>query len=216
MRWPRVTRRRVLVAAVTGGALVVAGPWALVSATGHRERYPVAAVPARPVALVFGAGLLADGTPSPFLAHRLDLAVELWQRGTVQHVLVSGDHSTVQHDEVGAMTDYLVDHGVPADRVTQDHAGFTTYDSCYRARAVFGVTSAVVVTQDYHVARALWTCRRLGVDAVGVGARESYAGQLRETAKDHAREFLADGKAVAQTLVTHPLPRFLGPREVVR
>jgi len=222
-RW--LARSRHLVAArprlAIGGVLAVvtvlfAGPWGVLSAASTAHRYDVERVPARPVALVLGAGITPDGQPTPFLAHRLDLAVRLWRLGKVQHVLVSGDHSRVDHDEVAVMTRYLTDRGVPGDRVTQDHAGFTTYDSCYRARAAFGVTAAIVVTNDYHLARALWTCRHLGVDAVGVGAHEGIAGHVREAVKDQGRELLADGKALVETVLTRPLPHFLGPREIVR
>lgn len=125
-------------------------------------------VPARDVGLVLGAK--ADPhRPSAFLAARLDLAVELFRSGRIRAVLVSGDGLPRSNNEPGVMKEYLVRQGVPADRVVEDPAGFDTYDSCVRARDVFGVESLTVVTQDYHVGRAIAICELVGVDAVGVG-----------------------------------------------
>lgn len=200
----------------TVGALVVLGPWALISLATEGDRYDVASVPSAPVAIVFGAGLDAPDKPSGFLAHRLDVAVRLWQLHKVQHILVTGDNATVSHNEVRAMQDYLAVHGVPAGVVTQDHAGFDTYDSCFRARAIFGVSRAIVVTTDYHLPRALWTCQRVGVHAVGVGVGEWSRTRHSLYARFVARELFADAKALLQTLVTHPNPRFLGPQVPLR
>jgi vancomycin permeability regulator SanA len=193
-------------------AVVVAGPWALVSVATDAHRYDVPDVPPQQVALVFGAGLSGPDTPSPFLAHRLDLAVRLWQLHKVRQVLVSGDNSTIYHNESGVMRHYLVRHGVPDNVITEDHAGFDTYDSCYRAKAIFGVRSAVLVTQDYHLARALWTCRHVGVHAVGVGTSE-WDTDTGLMVRLQARELLSDGKALWQTLISKPAARFLGPPE---
>jgi vancomycin permeability regulator SanA len=101
---------------------------------------------------------------------------------------------------------------VPATVIGQDHAGFDTYDSCYRAKAIFGVRRAVVITQDFHLARAVYLCRRLGIEAFGVGVDSSrkYPGLTRKFA---AREFLSTTKAVWQAVVTKPRPHFLGPHE---
>ncbi|HVU72419.1 MAG TPA: ElyC/SanA/YdcF family protein [Mycobacteriales bacterium] len=211
--WRRWRRPRRLLALGTGFvAFVLFGPWALISLATEGDRYDVASVPAAPVAIVFGAGLDAPDKPSGFLAHRLDVAVQLYRAHKVQHILVTGDNGTVFHNEVQAMEDYLGRHGVPASAVTQDHAGFDTYDSCYRAKAIFSVTSAIVVTTDYHLSRALWTCQRVGVHAVGVSVPEWSRTNHSMYAKFVARELLADSKALWQTLVTHPDPRFLGPK----
>jgi vancomycin permeability regulator SanA len=167
--------------------------------------------PTRSVAIVFGAGLRADGAPSPFLQQRLDLAVQLYDRHRVRALLVTGDNGTTSHDEPAAMKDYLVLHGVPATDVAVDDAGFSTYDSCYRARAVFGVMDAVVVTQGYHLARAVFTCRRLGIDTVGLGGSE-LSRFPSDTLQYSARELLSSIKASWQ-LVTRPEPHFLGPHD---
>ncbi len=215
MRRPRLTRRRLLAAtAVAGlllGTLAAAGPTLYVRRTTQDHRYSVADVPAAPVGIVFGAGIRGDA-PSNFLQQRLDLAVELYRAGRVRGLLMSGDHGRTQHDEVAVMTKYAVAQGVPADVIGQDHAGFDTYDSCYRAKAIFGVRRALVVTQNFHLPRAVYLCRRLGIEAFGVGADSGreYPGLTRKFA---AREVLSTTKAVWQAVITRPEPHFLGPHE---
>jgi vancomycin permeability regulator SanA len=164
-------------------------------------------VPPMPVAVVFGAGLQPDGTPSWMLADRVDAAAELYKAGKVQRILMTGDNSSLGYNEVAAMKQRAVDQGVPADRVNLDYAGFRTYDSCYRAKAVFGVTKAVLVTQRYHLYRALFLARAFGIDAVGLAAgRDHYP---RQEYYD-AREVAAMSVSWYEVNVTHPLPRYLG------
>jgi vancomycin permeability regulator SanA len=127
-----------------------------------------AAVSPRPVAIVFGAGIKPDGTPSGMLADRLDGGAELLREGKVAMLLFSGDNGTVEHNELASMFAYATAHGVPRDRIVLDYAGFDTYDSCYRAVHIFGVRRAVLVTQAFHLPRALYLCRGLGMDAVGL------------------------------------------------
>ena len=213
-RWLRP--RRLVLMGFAFFVTVVVGPWALFSLATEGDRYSVASVPAAPVAIVFGAGLDGPDRPSPYLAHRLDAAVQLFQLHKIQHILVTGDNGTVSHNEVQAMEDYLAANGVPTSVVTQDHAGFDTYDSCYRAKAIFGVTRAIVVTTDYHLPRALFTCQRVGVHAVGVGVGEASRTPRSLYGKFFGREILADVKALIQTEVTHPKPRFLGPQVPLR
>jgi len=113
------------------------------------------------VALVLGAGLTAAGTPTHFLADRLDAAIRLYRMGKVDGLLMSGDNHTASHDEPTAMRSYAIGHGVTAAAITLDYAEFDTYDSCFRARLIFGVQSAVVVTHGYHAPRAVYLCRSL-------------------------------------------------------
>ena len=202
---------------VLASALVVGlGPVLVVQAVGQTAVRPgVAAVPPTPVALVLGAGLEPDGTPSVYLARRLEAARQLYAAGTVQVILVSGDNSTPYHDEPGAMRTWLLRHGVPADRIVRDAAGFDTHDSCVRARQVFGVTSAVVVTQDYHVRRALFSCRAAGIRVTGVGVSAASVTP-RQAVLWRAREAPASLKAAWDAL-THRRPVFLGkPEDGVR
>ena len=137
--------------------------------------------------LIFGAGLRPDGSPSKMLAERLDCGYRLYLLGKSDRILVSGDHGTKEYDEVGAMKRYLMEKGVPDDAIFMDHAGFSTYDSLYRAKYIFECTSAVLVTQKYHLYRALYIGKALGIACVGTdAAKVSYRGQtfrnLREAA----------------------------------
>jgi vancomycin permeability regulator SanA len=187
-------------------------PQLVMRAATWGDRYSSAAsTPTRTVAIVFGAGLRADGTPSPFLQQRLDLAAGLYAQHRVRALLVTGDNGTTSHDEPAAMKAYLVQHGVATGDVVVDDAGFSTYDSCYRAKAVFGVKDAVVVTQGYHLPRAVFTCQRLGIDTVGLGGSE-LSSYPSKTLSYTVREVLSSVKAVWQ-LVAKPRPHFLGPHE---
>ncbi len=124
--------------------------------------------PARDVVVVFGAGL-RQGSPSPYLANRLDAAAELYRTGRAKVVLVTGDNSRAEYDEPDAMRTYLTERGVPDERIVSDFAGFDTWDSCVRAKKIFGVDRAVLVSQGFHIRRAIALCRSAGVDAYGVG-----------------------------------------------
>lgn len=144
-------------------------PWGWVRLASHDHLHSPDDAPSAPVALVLGAGLEASGRPSPFLAGRLDVAVRLYETGRVRALLVSGDNRFTDYDEPTAMRDYLVARGVPADHVVRDFAGRDTYDSCVRARRIFGAERVLVVSQAYHLPRAVATCRAVGLDAEGVG-----------------------------------------------
>ncbi|MCL1951831.1 MAG: YdcF family protein [Oscillospiraceae bacterium] len=157
--------------------------------------------------LVLGAKVMPGGAPSHMLEDRCRRAVELFGAGAAPVLLMSGDHGQWEYDEVSCMKQYAVDHGVPSAAVFMDHAGFSTYDSMYRARDVFRAKKIIVVTQRYHLFRALYIARRLGLDAVGVSSDyRPYATQ----AQNSAREFLARCKAFA-VCVFRPKPKYLGP-----
>ncbi|MFB8243530.1 vancomycin high temperature exclusion protein [Streptomyces sp. NPDC055952] len=208
-RLPRTRRgRRRLVQAVMAGCVLALLPatWMHLVADGRLRS--AADVPRTDVAVVFGAGLWG-GEPSPYLAHRLDAAAGLYREGKVRVVLVTGDNSREDYDEPDAMRAYLTRHGVPDGRIVSDYAGFDTWDSCVRAKKIFGVDEAVLISQGFHIRRAVALCRAAGVESYGVGvdavhdATWYYGG---------AREILAAGKAAADA-VFRPDPRFLGPRE---
>jgi len=127
---------------------------------------------------VLGTQVEADGSPAPFLAARLALAQLLYTTGKVKVLLVSGDNSRPDYDEPDAMRSWLVNHGVPAGKVVRDYAGFDTYDSCARALRIFGVRRAIVVTQTFHLPRAVALCRHVGIDATGVGDDSVRASQV--------------------------------------
>lgn len=208
----RVGRLRRLALACLAAVLVVALaallPAAWVFAAHQDAIYDnPALVPSAPVALVFGAGVQTDGSPTWMLADRVDAAVELYTSGKVSRILMTGDNSRAGYDEVTAMKRRAVERGVPSNRVNLDYAGFRTYDSCYRAAAIFGVKKAVLVTQRYHLPRALFLARSFGIEAVGLAAGiDSYPNQgyydLREVAAQSVSWYEAN--------VTRPLPKYLG------
>ncbi|MFC6092727.1 SanA/YdcF family protein [Saccharothrix lopnurensis] len=207
-----LTWRRVLAAFVLLTALATT-PWAWVRISSAPHRHTAADVPGAPVALVLGAGLTRSGAPTSFLAGRLDVAAELYRTGRVEVLLVSGDNGTTDYDEPGAMRDYLVARGVPGQVVVADYAGFDTWDSCTRAKRVFGVSELIVVTQSFHLPRAVALCRAAGLEARGVG-HDTSRGWAVTTAYGHFREVFAAGKAMWDGLVTRPDPTFLGPPEM--
>ena len=182
-----------------------------------------ARVPERPVAIVFGAGVV-NGALTPALADRVRGAVALYQRGRVSKILMTGDNSRQDYDEATAMGRYAVTLGVPQQDITLDYAGFSTYESAYRARDIFGVRQATLVTQGYHLPRAVYTCRQLGIDAVGLWqpdwlyepARMAVHYSLGQKIFYTGRELLAAWKALWQIHVTHPTPTFLGPYEGIK
>ena len=192
-------------------ALVALGPWAWVSAASRGHVHHLDDAPSAPVALVLGAGLNPDGSPSAFLAGRLEVARALYASGRARVILVSGDNRVANYDEPTAMREWLAAHGVPEDAVVRDFAGRDTYDSCVRAKRIFGVNRALIVSQGYHLPRAVYTCRRLGIDAVGLGGSE-LSSHTSDTLQYTARELLSSLKASWQ-LITKPKPHFLGPHE---
>jgi vancomycin permeability regulator SanA len=159
----------VLGSGVVGAAAAVGASVGFVRLRAAGHLYPEAAAPAARVALVLGAQVYPSGTPSPFLAARLELARRLLDAGRVQVLLLSGDGAAPEYDEPAAMAAYLAARGVSADRMVLDPFGLDTYDSAYRARQVYGVGRLLVVTQAYHLPRAVATCRALGIEADGVG-----------------------------------------------
>ncbi|RKT52927.1 SanA/YdcF family protein [Saccharothrix australiensis] len=206
----RIRWRRVLVVAALLGVVATA-PWVWVRAASAPHRYAAADVPDAPVALVLGAGL-RDGKPTSFLAGRLDVAADLYRRGKVKVLLVSGDNSRREYDEPTAMRTYLIDRGVPERVIVADYAGLDTWDSCTRAKRIFGVSKATVVTQEFHLPRAVALCREAGLEAFGVG-HDTWGRWSTTTAYGHFREVVASGKALWDGLVAKPDPRFLGPLE---
>jgi SanA protein len=162
-------------------------------------------VPPTQVAIVFGAGLWRDGTPTTILRDRIDTAAELYFSGKVQKILMSGDNSYVDYNEPGAMREYALSLGVPEEAIVLDYAGRRTYDTCYRAGAIFGIHQAILVTQGFHLPRALYTCNALGVKAVGV-ASDRQAYRTASLAYWNLRELVATVTALIQVHITRPLP----------
>lgn len=179
--------------------------------TGSDGRYHrLADVPAQPVAIVFGAGVHSNGVLSSVLEERVRAGVELYHAGKVRKLLMTGDNGRPGYDEVTAMKRRAMELGVPARDVVRDYAGFRTYDSCYRARRVFAVERAVLVTQTFHLGRALFLARRLGMEAVGYAADPGLTEDMVQSLE--RREDLARISAAVDVL-TRRRPKFLGRRE---
>jgi vancomycin permeability regulator SanA len=156
--------------------------------------------------LVLGCLVKADGTPSDMLYDRISVGVMLYQNGTSQKLLMSGDHGQKEYDEVNTMKTCAIDAGVPSEDVFMDHAGFSTYESVYRAKEIFGAKKIVIVTQEYHLYRALYVANALGMEAYGVSADlRGYSGQT----KRDVREILARIKDMGYSLFK-PAPTYLG------
>lgn len=208
-RWPRTRRgQRRAVQGVMAACVLALTPSAWTYAVADDRVGTTADAPAHEVAVVFGAGLW-QGRPSPYLANRLRAAAELYRDGKVKVVLVTGDNSRKEYDEPDAMRTYLREHGVPDERIVSDFAGFDTWDSCVRAKKIFGVDRAVLVSQGFHIRRAIALCRSAGIDAYGVGVDAKHDATWYYGG---TREVFAAGKA-ALDAVFEPDPHFLGPRE---
>lgn len=156
--------------------------------------------------LVLGCGLRRDGFPSQMLRDRLDIGIAAYEKGVSNKLLMSGDHGSEEYDEVNAMKAYAISKGVPSEDIFMDHAGFSTYESMYRAREIFGLNSVVVVTQNYHLYRALYDAEAMGIEAWGIHSNlRSYARQrwfsLREAAA-RSKDFLF--------CILKPKPTYLG------
>lgn len=156
--------------------------------------------------LVLGCKVHEDGNPSHMLEDRLKRGVALYKGGAAPKILMSGDHGQVEYDEVNAMKEYAMDAGIPSEDVFMDHAGFSTYESMYRAKEVFGAKKIIIVTQEYHLYRAIYAAERMGMEAYGVNADyRTYSGQLMRD----VREVLARVKDWL-TAECKPLPTYLG------
>ena len=156
--------------------------------------------------LVLGCGVRDDGSPTAMLNDRLKVGVNLYKTGCSEKLLMSGDHGRVNYDEVNTMKQFAIADGVPSEDIFMDHAGFSTYESIYRAKEIFKVKKLIIVTQEYHLYRALHIAKAFGLEAWGVSADlRSYVGQdMREV-----REVLARNKDFL-TSIFKPKPTFLG------
>lgn len=178
--------------------------WAHAQAAG-RIYMAIGNVPPAPVALVLGAGLWRDGSPTPALYDRVATAVDLYKAGKVNKLLMTGDNRFVNYNEPAAMKTLAVRLGVPAEDIVLDYAGRRTYDSCYRAKEIFGVQRAVIVSQLFHLDRALFLCDSLGIASVGAAAdRQPYP--FWDYRGWELREVLALAAAWWDVNIAHPVP----------
>lgn len=208
-RRPKKWLRRLLTLTIIGAMVPL-----LILLDVHIEGRPILIqvkdAPKRDVAIIFGAGYNAHSL-SPILADRVATGVALYKSGKVRKLLMTGDNRAASHNEPAVMCRAAVKMGVPRKDIVLDFAGFRTYDSAYRARHIFGVQNAILVTQAYHLPRALFTAHALGIDAVGVVADRQEYGQVM--LRYQVRELLASENAWVESRITHPRPRYLGRRE---
>lgn len=204
--------RRIGAGLCVGGLGLVFLCSVLVSVRARGRIYALDEVPKRQVGVIFGSGVWPDGTLTAPLADRVDVGIALYRTGRVRKLLMSGDNSRPSYDEPTAMGRYAEARGVPKADIVLDYAGFRTYDTCQRAAKIFGIQSATLVTQNYHLPRSLLTCRAFGIDAVGVAAdRQKY----RRYAWYLLREQISRTAAVIEVYLFRHKPRYLGdPRPI--
>lgn len=206
---PRLRRlRRVFdVLAITAGVITlpVALPVFWVQAVGHSRVVPAGDAPEVDAVVVLGAGLRPDGTPSTYLRRRVEAGAALYRSGRADQVILSGDAHVRPdgelYDEPGSMRAYALTLGVPDDALVLDREGFDTDATCRRARDEYGVRTAVVVTQDFHVRRTLFTCGYAGLDAVGVGVSSRSVTPVKALFAWKLREIPASWKAAVESLL---------------
>lgn len=194
--------------ALTLGFLAVVGllaPRGVMILFAEPRTFTVDNVPPARVAIVFGAGLLRDGSAGPVLSDRVETAVQLYEAGKVDKLLMSGDNRFLYHNEPEAARQYALKRGVPAEDIVLDYAGRRTYDTCYRAKYIFGVEEAILVTQPFHMPRSLFLCNWFGVESMGVEASNRYFLK-RSRAYWNFRETFAVFQAGWDVLVANPTP----------
>jgi SanA protein len=167
--------------------------------------YDVQNAPQKPVAIVFGAGLTRDGRPTNVLRDRVEAAAHLYFAGKVEKILMSGDNRFSNYNEPGAMRAYALSLGIPDQAIVLDYAGRRTYDTCYRAKAIFGVQQALLVTQNFHLPRARYLCNALGIQADGVSA-DLHPYRRSTQFIWNLRELPASLTALLDVHVRHPIP----------
>lgn len=203
MPFPRLTKKRILLLCIAVLLFyVIAFPYAIIHYGKNRVYTAVADVPPTAVGIVFGAGIRRDGTPSDMLEDRLITAAELYRAGKVRVILVSGDNRFAYYNEPEVMANFLLDElSVPTEAIVRDYAGRRTYDTCKRASEIFDVQEALLITQGYHLARAIWTCNTVGVTSSGFSATRK---QYLQSRVFKLRELLAIHKSLFDLAIWNP------------
>lgn len=192
------------------GLIAAFGGWLRIERFSAPHLLDLEHAPPRPVALVLGAHVRRDG-PSDMLEDRLATALELYRSGRCESIILSGAHHRHDHDEVSVMRRWMEARGVDPDDLFLDHAGLRTFDSMVRAREVFGAERILVVTQRYHLPRAVYIARHVGLDAVGVAAPPGHRYSRSLKARNQTRERAAQLFALLDLHVLGTEPRHLGP-----
>jgi len=201
--WPRVFKFFLWVLLLLF-VLVLISVLVIFNESNHSIYESVDVVPSAQVALIPGAAILPGGGLSPVLADRVDMAIKLYKAEKVKKILVTGDNSTLAYNEVNPVRLYLLANSIPDSAIFLDHAGFDTYSSMYRARDIFLTDSIIIVTQGFHLPRAVYIAQELGINAAGLKADNGHY-----LLRNYIRETLADVKAVID-LTTKRKPKFLG------
>ena len=204
---------RMIVYLLIAAVLILGVPTLAARFYALSKSHPLKDSPSAPVAIVFGAGLLRDGSPSPILRDRVGTASALYLAGKVDKILMSGDNRFANYNEPQAMKDFALELGIPAEDIVLDYAGRRTYDTCYRAKRIFGVDQALLITQDYHLPRALVTCNALGVKSEGIKA-DQRAYNSRSLRYWKIREIPATLVAFVDVYITRPLPVLGNPEPI--
>jgi SanA protein len=209
--WKFIRALLTVVAAL--GLLTLIVPRLITTAHSMSRIYSVANAPQERAAIVFGAGLSRSGRPTPILRDRLQTAANLYLTGKVEKLLMSGGEWSYARSEPEAMREYAMGLGVPAEAIVLDHAGQRTYDTCYRAKAVFGLDSALLVTQGFHLPRALFVCNALGLKAEGVEAANRRYWPVMSFIWN-VREQFATVAAMVDVYVARPVPILGEPQPI--
>lgn len=204
---------RILFIIIGSGIIILLLPRLITSLYSWQRIISLEEAPARRVAIVFGAGLWRDGSPTPVLRDRVKTAAELYFSGKIEKILMSGDNRFKNYNEPGAMREYALSLGVPDEAIVLDYAGHRTYDTCYRAREIFQIKEAILVTQKFHLPRAVYLCGTMGIDSVGVHA------DLREYRQRslffwNAREIPATIVALWEAHIAMPTPVLGDPEPI--
>jgi vancomycin permeability regulator SanA len=196
---------KILLILIGLGLLVLLLPRLVTGLYARTRLHTVESVPVHRVAIVFGAGLWHDGSPTPVLYDRVATAAQLYFSGRVEKLLMSGDNRVVEYNEPWAMRTAAIELGIPEEDIVLDYAGRRTYDTCYRASAIFGLDEAILVTQAFHLPRALYLCNQLGLPSVGVEA-DQRVYRKSSMAIWTIRETIATLAALWDVHVAHPVP----------
>jgi SanA protein len=199
--------KRIILSIFLMGILSILLIYISIEGIANQYLYSTDNAPKADAIIVLGARVYSNGMLSLMLQDRLDFGYELYKNGKAPKILVSGDHGTKEYDEVNAMREYLLKKGVPSADIFMDHAGFDTYDSAYRARDVFLIKKAIFVSQGFHIVRAVYIGRQLGLQVYGVASDpREYAG----IEYNKLREILSRAKAVLDAEILKSKPKFLG------
>ncbi len=183
--------------------------------SASKKTFQLENVPKSRVAIVFGAGLRKDGSPTPVLRDRVKTGVELYKSGKVEKLLLSGDNRFANYNEPASMASFARDLGVPQSDLILDYAGQSTYDSCYRAKAIFKLDQAILVTQSFHLPRALLICNRLGIESIGVSADQRQYS-LTSFLYWQLRELPASLAAILDVWIFKPIPVLGDPEPIFK